>query len=147
MREINVAREVNDFRKGIGLEKLNKRRNIIKLNSELKTVQKGARVRTITAEKILSYLACLERDLHIPRRCLNGLKVRIDCNAQNYANAYNGIPFSTQFEAEYRNGWKITAIERCGAKRNGKKHRYDILAISDDAKEKIIENVKRDINW
>lgn len=148
MREINVAREVNDFRKGIGLEKLNKRRNIIKLNSELKTVQKGARVRTITAEKILSYLACLERDLHIPRRCLNGLKVRIDCNAQDYANAYNGTPFSTQFEAEYRSGWKITVIERCEAKRNGKKHRYDILAISDEAKEKIIENViNGDINW
>ena len=145
---INIAKEVNDYRKNVSIEELARRRNIIKLNSELKTVQKGARVRTITAEKILSYLACLERDLHIPRRCLNGLKVRIDCNAQNYANAYNGTPFSTQFEAEYRNGWKINFIERCEAKRNGKKHKYDILAISDEAKEKIIENViKRDINW
>lgn len=145
---INIAKEVNDYRKNVSIEELARRRNIIKLNGELKTVQKGARVRTITAEKILSYLACLERDLHIPRRCLNGLKVRIDCNAQDYANAYNGTPFSTQFEAEYKNGWKITAIERCEAKRNGRKHKYDILTISDEAKEKIIENViKRDINW
>lgn len=145
---INIAKEVNDYRKNVSIEELARRRNIIKLNGELKTVQKGARVRTITAEKILSYLACLERDLHIPRRCLNGMKVRIDCNAQDYANAYNGTPFSTQFEAEYKNGWKITAIERCEAKRNGRKHKYDILAISDEAKEKIIENViKRDINW
>lgn len=145
---INIAKEVNDYRKNVSIEELARRRNIIKLNGELKTVQKGARVRTITAEKILSYLACLERDLHIPRRCLNGMKVRIDCNAQDYANAYNGTPFSTQFEAEYQNGWKITAIERCEAKRNGRKHKYDILAISDEAKEKIIENViKRDINW
>ena len=145
---INIANEVNDYRKNVSIEELARRRNIIKLNGELKTVQKGARVRTITAEKILSYLACLERDLHIPRRCLNGLKVRIDCNAQDYAKAYNGTPYSTQFEAEYHNGWKIVSIERCEAKRNGRKHKYDILAISDEAKEKIIENViKRGINW
>ena len=148
MREINVAREVNDFRKEVGLEELAKRRNIIKLESELRAVQKKSRVRTITAEKMLSALACLERNLGVPRRCLNGMKVRIDCNAQDYAKAYNGIPYSTQFDAEYHNGWKITSIERCEAKRNGRKYRYDILAISDEAKEKIIENViKRDINW
>ena len=148
MREINIAREVNDFRKEIGMEELAKRRNIIKLNGELRTVQKGARVRTITAEKMLSALACLERNLGVPRRCLDGLKVRIDCNAQDYAKAYNGIPYSTQFDAEYHNGWKITSIERCEAKRNGRKHKYDILAISNEAREKIVENViKRDVNW
>lgn len=145
---INVAREVNDFRKEVGLDELAKRRNIIKLNGELRTVQKGARVRTITAEKMLSALACLERNLGVPRRYLDGLRVRIDCNAQDYAKAYNGIPYSTQFEAEYKNGWKITAIERCEAKRNGRKHKYDILAISNEAREKIVENViKRDVNW
>ena len=148
MREINIAREVNDFRKEIGMEELAKRRNIIKLNGELRTVQKGARVRTITAEKMLSALACLERNLGVPRRCLDGLKVRIDCNAQDYAKAYNGIPYSTQFEAEYMDGWKITSIDRCEAKRNGRKHKYDILAISNEAREKIVENViKRDVNW
>ena len=148
MREINIAREVNDFRKEIGMEELAKRRNIIKLNGELRTVQKGARVRTITAEKMLSALACLERNLGVPRSCLDGLKVRIDCNAQDYAKAYNGIPYSTQFDAEYHNGWKITSIERCEAKRNGRKHKYDILAISNEAREKIVENViKRDVNW
>lgn len=145
---INVAREVNDFRKEVGLEALAKRRNIIKLNGELRTIQRGARVRTITAEKMLSALACLERNLGVPRRCLNGMKVRIDCNAQDYAKAYNGIPYSTQFDAEYHNGWKITSIERCEAKRNGRKHKYDILAISNEARAKIVENViKRDINW
>lgn len=148
MREINVAREVNDYRKGISIEELSKRRNYHKLENELKIVQKGARVRIITAGKILHYLAYLEKSLHVPRRCLDGLRVRIDCNAQDYANAYNGTPYSTQFEAEYHNGWKITAIERCEAKRNGRKYRYDILAISNEAREKIVENViKRDINW
>lgn len=144
---INVAREVNDYRKEVGLDELAKRRNIIKLNGDLRTVQKGARVRTITAEKMLSALACLERNLGVPRRCLNGLKVRIDCNARDYANAYNGTPFSTQFEAEYKNGWKITDIERCEAKRNGRKHKYDILAISNEAREKIVENAINNINW
>ena len=145
---INVSREVNDYRKGISVEELSKRRNYHKLENELKIVQKGARVRTITAEKILRYLAYLEKSLHIPRRCLDGLKVRIDCNAQDYAKAYNGIPYSTQFEAEYMDGWKITSIDRCEAKRNGRKHKYDILAISNEAREKIVENViKRDVNW
>ena len=145
---INVAREVVDYRKGISIKELAKRRNIIKLENELKIVQKGARVRTITAEKILRYLAYLEKSLHVPRRCLDGLRVRIDCNAQDYAKAYNGTPYSTQFEAEYHNGWKIVSIERCEAKRNGRKRRYDILAISNEAREKIVENViKRDVNW
>ena len=145
---INVAREVNDYRKGISIEELSKRRNYHKLENELKIVQKGARVRTITAEKILRYLAYLEKSLHVPRRCLDGLRVRIDCNAQDYAKAYNGTPYSTQFEAEYHNGWKITSIERCEAKRNGRKHKYDILEISNEAREKIVENViKRDVNW
>ena len=144
---INVAREVNDYRKGISIEELSKRRNYHKLENELKIVQKGARVRTITAEKILRYLAYLEKSLHVPRRCLDGLRVRIDCNAQDYAKAYNGIPYSTQFDAEYHNGWKITSIERCEAKRNGRKHKYDILAISNEAREKIVENVIRDVNW
>ena len=145
---INVAREVNDYRKEVGIEELAKHRNIIKLEKEIRAVQKRARVRTITAEKMLSALACLERNLGVPRRYLNGLKVRIDCNAQDYANAYNGTPYSTQFEAEYHNGWKITSIERCEAKRNGRKHKYDILAISNEARVKIVENViKRDVNW
>lgn len=145
---INVAREVNDYRKDVSIEELAKRRNIIKLNGELRTIQRGARVRTITAEKMLSALACLERNLGVPRRYLNGLRVRIDCNAQDYAKAYNGIPYSTQFDAEYHNGWKITSIERCEAKRNGRKHKYDILAISNEARAKIVENViKRDVNW
>ena len=148
MKEINFVRELNDYRKGISIEELSKRRNYRKLENELKIVQKGARVRTITAEKMLSALACLERNLGVPRRYLNGLRVRIDCNAQDYAKAYNGIPYSTQFDAEYHNGWKITSIERCEAKRNGRKHKYDILAISNEAREKIVENViKRDINW
>lgn len=148
MKEINLARELNDYRKGFSIEELAKRRNIIKLEKEIRAVQKRARVRTITAEKILYYLAYLEKSLHVPRRCLDGLRVRIDCNARDYANAYNGTPYSTQFEAEYHNGWKIVSIERCEARRNGRKHKYDILAISDEAKEKIIENViKRDINW
>ena len=148
MKEINFVRELNDYRKGISIEELSKRRNYRKLENELKIVQKGARVRTITAEKMLSALACLERNLGVPRRYLDGLRVRIDCNAQDYAKAYNGIPYSTQFEAEYHNGWKITSIERCEAKRNGRKHKYDILAISNEAREKIVENViKRDINW
>ena len=145
---INVAREVVDYRKGISVEKLSKRRNYHKLENELKIVQKGARVRTITSEKILRYLAYLEKSLHVPRRYLDGLAVRIDCNAQDYAKAYNGTPYSTQFEAEYHNGWKITSIERCEAKRNGRKHKYDILEISNEAREKIVENViKRDVNW
>ena len=145
---INVAREVNDYRKGISIEELSKRRNYHKPENELKIVQKGARVRTITAEKILSALACLERNLGVPRRCLNGMKVRIECNPQDYPNAYKGTPYSTQFEAEYRNGWKITAIERCEARRNGRKHKYDILVLPNEAKEKIVENViKRDVNW
>ena len=148
MREINVAREVNDYRKGISIKEISKRRKYHKLENELKIVQKGARVRTITAEKILRYLAYLEKSLHVPRRCLDGLRVRIDCNAQDYAKAYNGTPYSTQFEAEYHNGWKIVSIERCEAKRNGRKRRYDILAISNEAREKIVENViKRDVNW
>ena len=146
MKEINVAREVNDYRKG--LLELSKRRNIAKLENELGIVQKRKRERTITARDIVQSIVRLEERLGLPQRCLNGMRVRIDCNAQDYANAYKGTPYSTQFEAEYRDGgWKITSIERCEARRNGRKHKFDILAISDEAKVKIVENAMKNINW
>lgn len=148
MKEINFARELNDYRKGYTTKDLYNRRNVIKLKAELDRVQKRARVRTIKVRDVLYSLARLEKGLDVPKRCLEGLKVRIDCNAQDYAKAYNGIPYSTQFEAEYRNGWKITAIERCKARRNGKGHRVEIIAISDEAKEKIFKNtIAREINY
>ena len=148
MKEINFARELNDYRKGYTTKDLYNRRNVIKLKAELDRVQKRARVRTIKVRDVLYSLARLEKGLDVPKRCLEGLKVRIDCNAQDYAKAYNGIPYSTQFEAEYRNGWKITAIERCEARRNGKGHRVEIIAISDEAKEKIFKNtIAREINY
>ena len=148
MKEINFARELNDYRKGYTTKDLYNRRNVIKLKAELDRVQKRARVRTIKVRDVLYSLARLEKGLDVPKRCLEGLKVRIDCNAQDYVKAYNGIPYSTQFEAEYRNGWKITAIERCEARRNGKGHRVEIIAISDEAKEKIFKNtIAREINY
>lgn len=148
MKEINFARELNDYRKGYTTKDLYNRRNVIKLKAELDRVQKRARVRTIKVRDVLYSLARLEKGLDVQKRYLEGLKVRIDCNAKNYANSYNGIPFSTQFEAEYRNGWKITDIERCKARRNGKGHRVEIIAISDEAKEKIFKNtIAREINY
>ena len=84
----------------------------LSLASKLAEVQERAKARLISAERILLTLTDVEETLGIPKKAMNGISVTIDDNAQRFPNAYKGIPESTQFTAEYKNGWRVTDICR-----------------------------------
>lgn len=88
-----------------------------KINEELDIIQAKSRVRTITAKDVKEWLEHVERTLSITKKALDGVKVIIDPNAQEFPSAYKYTPESTQFTATFKNGsWRIENIERarCG---------------------------------
>lgn len=83
------------------------------IESALNEAQSKAKVRTITVDDIIYYLWKTEKTLNIPKSALDGVSVEIDPNAQNFPNAYKGMPESTIFTAIYKSGsWKIQSIRR-----------------------------------
>lgn len=83
------------------------------IGAALTDAQGKARVRTITASDIAVALDEVERRLDISKRAMDGIHVTIDPNAQNFPNAYKGIPTSTIFRATYkRDHWTLDAIWR-----------------------------------
>lgn len=83
------------------------------IDSAIAAAQGKARVRTISAIDIATALAEVEYRLNIPKCAMDGIHVTIDINAQNFPNAYKGIPTSTIFRATYkRDHWTLDAIWR-----------------------------------
>ena len=109
--------------------------NIEKLAEAIRTAEGKAKVRTISAEKIVDIINEIGKD--IPKKRLSGTTVLYD-GAEHFPNAYRYRPESTHFEAENVNGrWYITNIYR-GACPN--RYKYNtIVSYSDEAKEYILE--------
>lgn len=83
------------------------------LTAAIRAVEGRAKVRTITAEKVLSALSAIERKFGIPKKHMDGLEIDVDLNAQDFPAAYNGRPESTRFLAVYKRGtWRVTEIYR-----------------------------------
>ena len=86
---------------------------VIAIKNAIEDVEKMARVRTITAEKLIETLADIDKTLGISKKAKEGIKISVDINAQKFPRAYKGIPESTQFTAEFKGGsWRITGIKR-----------------------------------
>lgn len=109
------------------------------LSDAISDAEGKASVRGISPYIILDALSGIERELNIPKKHLEGVKVHCDPNAQSFPNAYRRAshghsPLSTQFDAEYTKGsWRITSITRtyCGTHEAG-------LTLTDEAKAAII---------
>lgn len=108
-----------------------------KLESILEESQKRAKTRTITLLDIKEAIEEIENNLNCTKRSLNGSKIYVDVNAQQFPSAYKYTPISTLFTAIYKNNkWYITDISR-GTCTNKK---YKII-LSDEAKENILQNI------
>lgn len=82
------------------------------VNAALDLVQTRARVRKLTALDIARILARVNCKLDIPKKALKGTCVKYT-GAEHFPSAYNGIPESTHFTAEYSGRtWFITSITR-----------------------------------
>ena len=84
---------------------------------ELKTAiaeaEGRARVRTIKSLDVICSLDHIERELSIPKKAMEGIKVRVNVRHRNFAKAYTFTPYATIFCAEFCKGaWHVTEIYR-----------------------------------
>lgn len=83
------------------------------LTAAIKEEEGRANQRTITAEDIIERLYTIENGLNISKKSLEGVRVHVDENAQNFPKSYKYRAESTHFSAEYKAGsWRITGISR-----------------------------------
>lgn len=108
-----------------------------KVTAEIKAVEGKATVRLVDAADIVRYLRKVEAELDIAKKWMEGVKVSIDPNAQNFPNAYKYEPMSTQFDAEFRKGhWVLTDVYRADCRRYGHRNR---VILTEDAKREILK--------
>ena len=112
-------------------------KNREKIETLITEVEGKARVRTIGYQEIFNLCKETEKHLGIPKKHMHGVTIFGDPNAQNFPNAYSGIPQSTQFQAVYSHGkWYVTEIFR----RNCKTPKNKVwIILTDVAKESIIQ--------
>lgn len=112
-------------------------KNMDKLNAAIKEAEGKAPARTITAMTIKWAVTAVEQTLNIPKKHMEGIRVRCDLHAQKYPNAYKYTPESTQFVLERIHGaWYVTKIERY---RTGTTEKKFMLGLTEDAKKALIE--------
>lgn len=112
--------------------------NMQQLQEAVDKVQKGCKVRRISAEIIAEALKEVDRELQIPDSAKKGIVVNVDWHAQTFAKAYGkmGIPESTQFKARFASdGWRVTEISR-GTCRGAS--RECLVTLTDKAQEALI---------
>lgn len=128
--------EVGKLKEGLEAYTAERDAKLAKLQTELDEVQKRSRVRTITTIGIINALVSIEDKLDIPRKSMEGIRVRIDYNEQDFPKAYKYTPESTWFSAEFRKGsWRITNIWRDVTAGSGKGRN---VSLTDEAKAKIL---------
>ena len=112
-----------------------------KLANEISRVEGRASARTIAPDNIMEALETVEKELGITKKALDGCKISVDYNAQDFPNAYKYTPVSTHFDAEFRSGsWRITDISREKTRRL--KERYHVT-LTEEAKREIMQRYER----
>lgn len=112
-----------------------KEKNFDKIQKILDDVQNRCTARTITIKDMEDYLKKAEAKLELPKKYLDGVKVLIDCNAQDFPRAYKYTPMSTYFCATYKSGsWRITDIDR------GETEKIPVkIVLTQEAKDQILK--------
>ncbi len=107
-----------------------------KLEKAIKEAEGRATARTITVSDIMESLRYIEKKLGVPKKALEGCKIYVDINAQDFPKAYKYIPESTHFSAEFVHGsWRITNISRGQIRKPSKRYLVDL---TEDAKKAIL---------
>lgn len=90
-----------------------KNENKERIEKALNEVQEKAKVRIIYYTNIAAAIEKVEKQLRLPKKYLNGVKISVDCNAQNFPRSYKYEPITTIFNADNRNGkWYLTDVYR-----------------------------------
>ena len=115
-----------------------KEENRNKIEEMLAEVQEKSRVRTISFDDMMDVITRIEKRLgEIRKKYWKGIRVHVDCNAQDFPGAYKGTPESTQFTIERAtSGWALTGISR-----NRTKGQYEevYIELTEEAKQQLLD--------
>lgn len=83
------------------------------IKSAIESAEKRARVRTICIRDILDAIREIEKQLGVPKKCLEGVSYDVDLYAGPFPSAYKYRPESTKFTLAYEGGkWRVSYIHR-----------------------------------
>lgn len=78
--------------------------------------------RCLTYAGVLVAIERIEAKLSLPKARMEGVRFHVDTWAQDFPNAYEFTPMSTQFNLTFSRGkWRISDIGRASVQRAGRK--------------------------
>ena len=78
--------------------------------------------RCLTYASVLVAIERIEAKLSLPKARMEGVRFHVDTWAQDFPNAYEYTPMSTQFNLTFSRGkWRISDIGRASVQRAGRK--------------------------
>lgn len=88
----------------------------------IKEAEGRATVRCVTYASVLVAIERIEAKLDLPKTLMEGVSFHVDTWAQDFPNAYEYTPMSTQFNLTLSKGkWRISDIGRASVQRAGRK--------------------------
>lgn len=116
-------------------------KNADRINEEIKKSEGRAKVRTVTYNEIVKGIEEVEERLHIAKADMEGVKVYMDWNAQDFPHAYKYTPESTHvYLIRTKSGWAMYGVDRNTCQRRSGKYE---LVLTDRAQKAIIAACSR----
>jgi hypothetical protein len=109
----------------------------------LEEVQKRASVRIIDVDDIYRFVFYIEKRFEkiLYKKDWKGGIIHVDINAQNFSNAYKGIPESTQFDLiRGSSSWFVSGIKREICKPQNQQF---IVKFTEDQKSKMVDFITK----
>lgn len=97
-------------------------KNRARIVKAIKEAEGRATVRCVTYATVLVAIERIEAKLDLPKTLMEGVSFHVDTWAQDFPNAYEYTPMSTQFNLTLSKGkWRISDIGRASVQRAGRK--------------------------
>ena len=97
-------------------------KNRARINKAIEEAEGRATVRCVTYATVLVAIERIEAKLDLPKTLMEGVSFHVDPRAQDFPNAYEYTPMSTQFNLTLSKGkWRISDIRRASVQRAGRK--------------------------
>lgn len=97
-------------------------KNRERIATAIEEAEGRATVRCLTYAAVLVAIERIEAKLDLPKARMEGVSFHVDTWAQDFPNAYEYTPMSTQFNLTLSKGkWRISDIGRAPVQRAGRK--------------------------
>lgn len=97
-------------------------KNRERIDKAINETEGRATVRCLTYAAVLVAIERIEARLDLPKARMEGVRFHVDTWAQDFPNAYEYTPMSTQFNLTLSKGkWRISDIGRASVQRAGRK--------------------------